>query len=211
MNLTVSAWCQYAAPELVLDTFCQTLAEVGIKGTKVLSLDTQSWDLLTFNEKKIFIAFSFQPNHHLAVEICGSFDSDNAYAVFEEIFINWIRYSQLVHLTEVLFSIRNPQPYPFLTFSEHKEFSTPAIVDHRCAQPNSPLTPLSNRIQYWKTLGPELHFIAHSVFDRTNVNVVEYARYLSAWIIQLEKGVIFDCGWTDELALPQQLKWSEVQ
>jgi len=56
---------------------------------------------------------------------------------------------------------------------------------------------------YWTKWGPELHFIANEVFERTQVDVATFAHSLVADIIHLE--VLLDCGWTKELALPRHV------
>jgi hypothetical protein len=111
-----------------------------------------------------------------------------------------INHCQNIQLAELLLSIRNPEPNPFLTHSFHRGSFPPAIVNHD----ENRITPRGES-DYWVKWGPEFHVIADEVFAWTAVNVDTLAHFLDAAIIDLKGGVLLDCGWTKEFALPQQV------
>lgn len=206
MIFVVEAWFRNAVPETVLELLCAGLTTAGFTGVSKLTIKITSWECLTLGQHKIFVGIGPRSEDHLAVTVKIRSGGDEAFSAFEYLFIYLLNHCQNVRLAELLISIRNSQPYPFLTHSFHRRSFPPTIIDL-----DEDKVFKSGEDNYWRKWGPELHFIANDVFERTQVNVATFARSLTAEIIYLEGGVLLDCGWTKELALPQQYSYTNCK
>jgi hypothetical protein len=200
MKFTVEAWFRNAAPEQVFALLYESLTCAGFAGVDQLAPQTSSWDYVTFAQEKVFVSHRLQAEDHLAVTVCARFSWDAGASAFQQIFRYLLHHRLNPSIAELLLSVRNPQPYPFLTHSLMCDSMPPTIVNHD-----------QNRVtecgesRYWQVYGPELHFIAHEVFERTQVPIDYLADRLAAAVLPLDGGVILDCGWTNEFSLPELL------
>jgi hypothetical protein len=203
MGFTVEAWCRNSIPETVFDLFCAALNNAGFTGVSNLTLQTVSWDCVTLRQQQVFVGFRLGPEL-LTMEAGSRISWAEGYPAFESLFIDLLNQHQDLPLEELFLSTRNSQPYPFLAYpigffpativkvKEDDEDEEDEVIDTR-------------HDNYWREWGPELHFIARDVFEKHQIDKVEFARNLKARIIPLPGGTLLDCGWTNEFALPSQL------
>ncbi len=200
MGFVVEAWFHNSVPETVFELLCSGLTAAGFTGVSTLTLQTSSWDCVTLYQHKVFVALSPRTEDHLAVTVKVRVGWSEGYSAFEQVFIHLLNHRQNVQLAELLLSTRNSEPYPFLTHSFHQGSFPPTIIN----LDENKITQRGDN-SYWTKWGPELHFIANEVFERTHVDVPSFAHRLTAEIIYLEGGVLLDCGWTKEFAIPQYI------
>ena len=200
MGYVVEAWFHDSVTEAVFELLCSALTIAGFTGVNSLTIQTVSWDCVTLEQHKVFVAISSRTENHLVATIKAELDWSEGYSSFEKIFIYLLYLSKNVQIAEFLLSIRNPEPYPFLTHSFHRGLSPLTIIDLDKNQ-----TTQTGEGMYWTKLGPELHFIADEVFKRVSVDKGGLSHRLDADIIELEGGVLLDCGWTNEFTLPEQI------
>jgi hypothetical protein len=196
----MEAWFRNSEPETVLELFCCALTGAGFIRVGTPTLHTSSWDCLTLDQHKVFVGFTSRTEDHLVVEIRARTDWNTEYPAFEKVFINLLNNCQNIQLAELLLSARNPEPTSFSTHSFMRGSFPLTIVnldENKTAQRGAD--------NYWSEWGPELHFIANEVFERTQVDVTSFASSLAAEIIPLQGGSLLDCGWTKEFELPKHI------
>ncbi|KAI9132977.1 hypothetical protein ON05_006280 [Acaryochloris sp. CCMEE 5410] len=200
MRLVVEAWFYNSIPQTILELLNSALTLSGFTGTDMLTTHIRSWDSVTLEQHKVFVALNAGTEDHIVVRVQARIGWSEGYSAFEKVFLHLLKHRQSIHLAELFFSVRNSQPYPFLTHSFYRGFFPPTIVN-----------PDENRVSerggstYWVQWGPELHFIADKVFERTAVDAGSLAHDLNAAIIDVEGGVLLDCGWAQEFVLPQRI------
>lgn len=202
MGFVVEAWFYNSAPEIILELLCSALTLAGFTGASTLTPQTISWNCVTLEQRKVFVALSSRTENHIVVTVKAETSWNEGYFAFEQAFIYLLSHRQNIQLAELFLSTRNPEPYPFLTHSFHRGSFPPTIVnldENRITQ--------RGESDYWVKWGSELHFIADEVFERTVVNVDTLAHSLDAAIISLEGGILLDCGWTKEFALPKKVSF----
>lgn len=204
MGFVVEAWFYHSARETIAKILRSSLATGGFVPVNMPAARRTPWDDVALHQHQVFFALTPMSENHLAATVKSKIDGDEGYSAFEHIFIYLLNHCQNTQLVELLLSTRNSQPYPFLTHSFHQGSFPPTIVDLNKAHRIISL----GQESYWAKWGPELHFIANEVFERTQVDVVTFAQSLSAGIISVQGGVVLDCGWTKEFALPKQLSSS---
>jgi hypothetical protein len=198
MKFTVEAWFRNAVPEQVFALLCESLTCAGFAGVDRLAPQTSSWNYVTFAQEKVFVSHRLQAEDHLAVTVCARFSWDADASAFQQIFRYLLHHRLNLSIAELLLSVRNPEPYPFLTHSFMRGSMPPTMVnlDQNCVTQ-------CGESNYWNVHGPQLHFIAREVFERTQVSIDHLADRLAATVLPLEGGVILDCGWTTEFSLPE--------
>ena len=200
MGFVVEAWFYSCVPGTIVKLLGSALTLAGFTGTSMLTPQTSSWDCVKLEQHKVFVSLSSRTEDHVVATIQARVAWSEGYFAFEKVFSYLLDHRQNIQLAELLFSTRNPQPYPFLTHSFNRGSFPPTLVnldENKITQ--------TGESNYWRQLGPELHFIADEVFERTAVDVDILAHNLDAAIICLEGGLLLDCGWTKEFALPQQI------
>jgi hypothetical protein len=198
MGFVVEAWFHDSAPEAVARIFRSSLATAGFVPITLPTSRKDPWERVTLRQHKVLVALSTETQNYLSATVRARIGWDEGYSAFEHVFIYLLNHGQRIHLAELLLSTRNPQPYSFLTHSQG--WFPPTIVDQNVNKITEP-----GEGDYWAELGPELHFISNELFERTQVDVTTFAQGLSAGIIPVQGGVVLDCGWTKEFALPKQL------
>jgi hypothetical protein len=149
---------------------------------------------------EIFVSVSDRTEDHLVATVRSQIPWDEGYSTFEKVFVNMLDCRQHIGLAELFLSIRNPEPYPFLTHSFHRGSFPPTIIDL-----NNDETTRKGEETYWSKWGPELHFVADEVIDRSEVDRTTFIHSLRAKVIDVAGGIVLDCGWTEELSLPQHI------
>jgi len=117
MVFVVEAWFRNAVPETVLELLGSGLTTAGFTGVSKLTIQTISWECVTLGQHKIFVGISPRSEDHIAVTVQIRSGGDEAFSAFEHLFIYLLNHCQNVQVAELLISIRNSQPYPFLTHS----------------------------------------------------------------------------------------------
>jgi hypothetical protein len=198
MIFAVEAWFHDAAPEQVFSLLCESLTCAGFAGVDRLTPQTSSWDYVAFAQQKVFVSHRPQTEDHLAITVQAPFSWDAGASAFQKVFLYLLHHRLNPPIAELLLSVRNPEPYPFLTHSFMRGSMPPTMVnlDQNCVTQRG-------ESSYWNVHGPQLHFIAHEVFERTQVSINRLADRLAAAVLPLEGGVILDCGWTNEFSLPE--------
>ncbi|MDX2241830.1 MAG: hypothetical protein NW224_14180 [Leptolyngbyaceae cyanobacterium bins.302] len=200
MEFVVEAWFHNTASETAAEILRYGLAAGGFTPVSMPTSRKSYWDLVTLHQHKVFVALTPRTEDHLVSTVKSRISWDGGYSAFEQVFIHLLNHRQSVEIAELLFSTRNSEPYPFLTHSFYRGSFPPTIV-------NLDEKEITQRggSSYWMKWGSELHFIANEVFERTQVDAGSFAHSLAAEVIALEGGVLLDCGWTKEFALPWQL------
>ena len=201
MVFVVEAWFHDLDPECAFDYFQTGLSSIpGFRGSPELNAFTSSWDVVTCCQEKTFIGLSSRTENHYVSKVYTRSKSEKVLSDFTCLFVSLMKSRKDLNLAEVFLSVRNPQPYPFLTHSFHRGSFPPPIT-----MIEEKSTYRLGEESYWSVHGPELHFIANEVFERAQVDSSVLASSLLAPRNILTDGVLLDCGWTEELLLPSQL------
>lgn len=203
MGFVVEAWFYNCVPKTVLELICSALASAGFSQVGMLTLQTISWNCVILDKHKVLVAFSSRTESHLVVTVQARVDWSEGYWAFEQVFIYLLNHRQKVQLAELLLATQNSEPCAFLTHSFYRRLFLPTIVNLDDNQ-----VTYVGESSYWTKWGPELHFIAEDVFERTQVDVNSFARSLATDVVYLDGGALLDCGWTKEFAIPEHLSSS---
>jgi hypothetical protein len=205
MRFVVEAWFHNSKSDAVLEIVRSTLTIVGLSGVSTLALQGENQPCVTLGQYEIFVSVSARTEDHLVATVRSRIPWDGGHSAFEKMFVSMLDCRQHIGLAELFLSIRNPEPHPFLTHSFNRGPFPLTIIDL-----NNNGTIRKGEENYWSEWGPELHFVADEVFDRSGVDRTTFIHSLRAKVIDVAGGVVLDCGWTEDLSLPQHITPSNI-
>jgi hypothetical protein len=200
MRFVVEAWFHNSESDAVLEIVRSALTITGLSGLCTLAFQGENHSCVMLGQHEIFVSVSARTEGHLVATVRSWISWDEGYSAFEKMFVDMLDRRQHIGLAELFLSIRNSEPYPFLTHSFHRGSFPPTIIDL-----NNYETTRKGEETYWSEWGPELHFIADEVFERSGVDRTVFIHSLRAKVIDVAGGIVLDCGWTEELSLPQHI------
>jgi hypothetical protein len=200
MRFVVEAWFHNSKSDAVLEIVRSALTIVGLSGVSTLALQCENQPCVTLGQYEMFVSVSARTEDHLVATVRSRIPWDEGHSVFERMFVSMLDCRQHIGIAELFLSIRNPEPYPFLTHSFNRGSFPLTIIDL-----NNNETIRKGEENYWSEWGPELHFVADEVFDRSGVDRTAFIHSLRAKVIDVAGGIVLDCGWTEELSLPQHI------
>jgi hypothetical protein len=205
MRFAVEAWFHNSKSDAAREIVLSALTVAGLSGVSTLTLQGKNKPCVMLGQYEILVLFSTRTEDHLVATIRSHIPWDEGHSAFEKMFVSMLDWRQHIGLAELFLSIRNPEPYPFLTHSFNRGSFPLTIIDL-----NNNETIRKGEENYWSEWGPELHFIADEVFDRSGVDRTAFIHSLRAKVIDVVGGIVLDCGWTEELSLPQHITQSNT-